>query len=307
MLAARRQMLDELKQKSSGEVLETLQATWGAEKSEATTTKRQLAALALGQSLQKENDESNLQTYKAISNLLSDPATPVEQRMELVGVLGMAQTVGAVAILLNLCTATADAEIRSKAIKAVSQIDEVRFNGRFREELTPLLEQAWRQAAGVEPEYDVALTLALARVGAERGVTLLVAEACAGSASVEDMAHNKTQRSTAALEALRQVRNPVAIPLLQELLKQSAPRSALEYVAGSTLAAMGKPDATQVLLQWSMAAGDEGAQNAGKWFSMVRDPTSLALVQDALAAPDRLPFLSGNVRSAVADAIQSHD
>ena len=109
----------------------------------------------------------------------------------------------------------------------------------------------------------------------------------------------------AASAALRQVRNPGAIPLLQELLKKSNPGSSLEFVSGNTLAGMGKPGATQVLLQWSQTSGDEGEKNASQWFGLVRDPTSLVLVRDAIKDPGRFPFSSDKVRSAVATSIRN--
>jgi len=252
---------------------------------------------------QQESPEVD-SAMESIRNILSDASMSVEEKRVLLEVLGRAETIPTLALLLESARALRGGELFDVAVRQIAQIGNDRWGGKFHEELSPLLENAWQHRSD-DGRLEGALASAIAKIGAPNGVEVLVSELVGRFKSVDELTQASDSRTQASSKALRLVRNPQVLPLLERTFLQSGEDSVGEYVAGSTLAAMGQSDATRILLKWALVASDKDANVASIWFRQVRDTKSLAAIKNALENAHLDPFNSSRVQAVVADALRA--
>ena len=230
-----------------------------------------------------------------IRELLSDPQA---RKKHLVWLLAQIATPEALqAIIVFSQTDNIDAAAQSQAYNSIANIGKHRHeDGSFRTNLGPVL------AAELSTLHDdlilqKALTSGLASIGDEASIQAIFAYASNRPANPEQQAIVE--------QALLNTRNPEAVkPLMDELLADTQ-LTELGLIAGEALANMGKPQATQGLIDWASNLTDaQQQQQASDWLSKVRDPESIDLI---LNADEKTPFKAPGFLRDIQRGIIQHD
>lgn len=202
-------------------------------------------------------------------------------RWHLVEALGETATPGALEILLRLAKSPDELGLKPIVMRQIARIGDQRWEGCFHDELSPLIEKAWRDPA-TDPTMQASLSMALAKVGAASGVQMLLAEVRAAGPDLKDFEERGDHKAWAAYDALDKIRNPGCVQLLDQVLKGSQPGGIDCAAAGHALAAMGHPAATQSCLQWVQAQVIDVGFFVDGWLSIMRDRTFVRLAESVL-------------------------
>lgn len=111
-----------------------------------------------------------------------------------------------------------EAEIQASLRQTVDTITKNRWAGRLHTEMSPVLEEAWKQDR-VEDGYLAPLAKGIANLGTKSGVELLLAEIDRSEwhgDSIEDIYFSLDARGGSAFGAMDNITNPEAIPPLLE-------------------------------------------------------------------------------------------
>lgn len=260
----------------------------------------QFVADALSLKLRSGSNES---TYGKIGEYLVNASVPIEQRQLLLGILGSSGTENSLEILLKLSDLQGiETEIKSTAITTVREIGGVRWDEGYREELSPLLENAWRSNTD-NPELRIAIAHALAKVGTPSGVTLLVSYISQHAQTVEEVSNFQNRLLWEMGRALGEITNPNSVPALQNGLRTQDATNVELWTSGTALAHMGRPEAANALLLWASQADGRVAPLVGPWISeALNDPKSFQLVEKSLT--NGLPFVSQDNKNAIKAALR---
>lgn len=298
-LTEEREFAQSLQKETAEKLLSRLKTLWNATGGGPGASKeRDLIKMALTQSLHSGDENSNAAVYQQLSALLRGDALPFTAKSEIASILGLIQTPQSVQLLLVEYQQATDAKLRERLGIEIARTGDNVWAGRFREDLSPPLEAAWPVTKN-DPRLAQALANGLAKVGTLTGVQLLVNEVLRSAQTVESLSDLKDLQSQAAYLALEKIRNPNAIPFLSTGLLNANSSEVNQYVCGMSLAAMGRAEATQVLLQWAVTATDRDAAWAGQWFGKLRDTVSFDLVAAALNQANGLKFASVTIQNAV--------
>lgn len=288
-----------LQKESAEELLSRLETLWrGTEGGSRPSEEKALATIALTQALHSGDENSNAMAYQKLSTLLRDDGLPVAVRMEIAAILGSLQTPQSVQLLLTEYQQAADDKLRESLRNQITRTGDNLWAGRFREDLSPPLEAAWPLVKD-DSRLAQAAAIGLAKVGTAAGVQLLINEVLRAGQTVEGLYDLNDAQGQAAFLALVKVRNPSAIAVLSTGLLNANSSEVNQYVCGLSLAAMGRGEATQVLLQWAVTATDREAAWAEQWFGKLRDTASFELVAVALSQTNAVAFNSATIRNAV--------
>ena len=223
------------------------------------------------------------QVVSRIVDFVRDGSQNEFARWHLVETLGEAATPRALQALVDLLHfEDTPRDLESILLRQIARVGDIRWGGRFQEELAPLLEQEWSRAQAREPLLSV-LSLALAKIGAPKSVELLLNEVLRGSRTIPEFEQRNDPRAWAAFDALEKIRNVRAIPVLERCLRQSSVGSMELVTSGRALAFMGQPGATSVLIQWAQGFPQDGSSLIDDWLSRMRDQTSVDLLGAASA------------------------
>ena len=213
-------------------------------------------------------------------------------------VLGEVSTPEALQVLLDSVRNLQDGALKNQALQAIAALGDKRPDMRFRTELSPLYEAEWKASlVGNDARKLQALAAGLAKTGTPEGVGLLLGE-IQKTGDVPLTADNAA--ATVAAGALRDLRNPEAIPVLDTALV-SGETQRMRDAAGYAFSCMGNQKASEVLLKWAVAAGDEGAPVVKEWFSRLRDDGSIQALKKSLA--DGTAFRSQAVKDEILRAV----
>lgn len=280
----------------------TLWRRWRSLNHAGKAVDRELMGAALAGRLQQGEDGG---IYREAGQVLSQSAVPLAERARLAVLLSQTATPSALRALLQALDEPAGSESRPALLSALERIGDYRWNQRFHAELSPLLQSAW-QSAGSDARLLSVLAQALAKVGAPEGVDLLLQAVAQSGQSAETLIQQPRasfseadSRALAAWEALHEVRNPAAVPVLIPGLHQDNP--VLFRASGDALAAMGLPQATSELAQWARQADDAAGIQAAQWFGRVRDTGSKQVLRQAVS--DAPSFHSQRVWEALRDTL----
>jgi hypothetical protein len=224
--------------------------------------------------------------YSQIESLINGSALNDREKSVLVQMLGRIATPEALNLLLKVAQQDSASPLRQVANKMISTTGDVQWDGRFHEELSPVLEQAWTASKEV-PGLREAVAEALAGVGAASGVELLLAEARRGGETVSEFSSQQDNLVWHVLDVFAKIRNPEAVPTLAARLGHQALDNLDLVVSGTALASMGRSEATTALLHWAESSKRDVGQLVEPWLSEARDPDSLALLEQHLADPTR--------------------
>lgn len=298
-LIDRREFAQRLQKESAGELLSRLETIWGEKAIRAVASEEKtLVTMALTHALHSGDENSNAAVYQKLSALLKDDTLPFAAKIEIASILGSVQTPQSVQILLEAYQLATDDKLRVSLGNEIARTGDDRVAGQFRGDLSSPLESAWSLAKD-DPKLAQSIANGLAKVGTAAGVQLLINEVLRSVQTVEGLADIKDIQSQAAFTSLDKVRNSNAVEGLATGLLNANSSEVQRYISGMTLAAMGKIDATEVLLKWAVTASDQEAVWAEQWFGKLRDTASFDLVAAALSSTNQINFNSAAIRNAV--------
>jgi hypothetical protein len=224
-------------------------------------------------------------------------------RCHLLVMLGETATPEALQFLLRHVQSEPEASpLRRVALHQVAGIGDNLWGNRSHPELSPFVEQAWK-SAGADEKLQGAAAMAIAKLGTESGVGMLLVEVLNAGATVEEFEQKAGDSAWAAFDALGEVANPACIPMLDSRLQGGAPGSLATVAVGHTLAAMGHPDATRALLKWIQRSPVDVGPFVKDWLSKAREETSLSILGAAIDAPNS--FANGKNHRHLADLLNS--
>jgi len=225
-----------------------------------------------------------------IRAFIADSSNSINERAQLLAALGRAATKESMDVLIQAATTLSDKQMRQAAFEQIRSAGAYaqRGDGAFHEELSPALEQVWRESQdqGLLPSIAVAM----AKVGAPSGIELLLSSALDGSPN--DLRTQVAQRSL-----LQEVLNPHAVPTLSALLVNQPPTSAASRLASGALANMVDAASAKALLNWLQSADAGAAPLAYDYVVRTRAPAQLAAWESAL--DPIMPFRSEKNREAI--------
>ena len=253
-------------------------------------------------SYQLQHSTNNEEIYNMTLQLLNDPIWQNKIKLQMVELMGRTATPGSLEVLLAFALTYPDSSIEFALRKNIANIGDMRWDGRFHSELSPLLENKWR--VETDERLTSSLAIGLAKVGAPEGVALLLSEVLKGGTSIEDFSRQEDPKIKAAFHAIKYVRNPKAVSVLENVLNNSAGSNLAVDVSGTTLSTMGRVEATKVLLKWAQNASDESLPFIKKWFSKTRDSKSYQLMDNFV---QNKPFVSSRIKSEINVHLRKHD
>lgn len=245
---------------------------------------------------------SGEEVYQQVRALLQRRDIGLGQRIRLAQMMSEVATPEAAAVLVEVARSAAEPSFEVAVRNALVTMSDNRWQGRFHTELSPLLETAWLESDS-DDQLTHALALALAKVGAESGVDLLLRAVAETGQSVKTISSGSGGRAAAALAATSSIRNPEALAVLTRYFRSHKAMDAAFVASGEALASMGHPEATTVLLKWVESAPDEAAELASRWAGRARDQDSIQLWHDTISQRGA-HFGSAQVHKQVKETLQ---
>ena len=137
------------------------------------------------------------------------------------------------------------------------------------------MEKEWVNSSELENSYKEAIANALASVGSESGVKVLI----------DSLSSDKVDKETKRIigSAFSRLKNPAAVkPLAEILYKEKYYGNSIWELSGDALASMDHPDATRTLVNWAQSSGSEDLKWVERWFGEIRDPSSIEVIEDSI-------------------------
>ena len=267
-LDERNRILNEIKKQDFPVLLQT----WiDCARLEHDLRKQNIVGALLARTLQEAADVREV--YEQASRFVLDDSNAVSERAELLHVLGQAATKESVELLLQSVSRLSQEKLRQTALAEIRSAGEQRWDSRFHEELSPALEQAWRESA--DKDLLTAVAVALAEVGAPAGIQQLLAPILNGGAESDVRVH-------AARRALPLVRNPDAVSVFTALLLDHPTADGTAVLVSGALSEMVDPSAARALLGWLQNADESAAPFARRYVVQTRMPAMLEAWEGAL-------------------------
>jgi hypothetical protein len=277
------QEMDEIRKLSLPELFQTWIDAWRIDRD---LMRQNAISYCLWNAMRRQALSQEL--YGQMQTFLAESSNSIDERGGLLHVLGEAKTAESLELLIQVANNSTDAGLKEAAIKGVQSTGVLRGDGKFHEELSPALELVWRDSSDKYLLNSVAT--AIAGIGAPSGIRLLLSSALDGG-------QTDRVRSQAAKNALQEVLNPDAVPILSEMLVGNPPSSDAGKLASGTLARMNAPASAQSLMNWLENSDESAAPLAVSYVVQARSPAMLKAFQSALDPSVR--FRSEQDREAI--------
>ncbi len=221
---------------------------------------------------------------------VNDTSNSNFERELLLGILSGARTKESVELLLQVTPALSDKGLKQVAIAGVRTVGGAWGDGIFHEELSPALEQTWRESR--DSVLLTSVAVALAEVGAVKGIDLLL-----GSFMADKERDEVRARAAHGALIFATMLNPSAVPPLSAILTSQPPGSVGSKLASDTLARMPIPAAANALLNWLQTTDASTAALAYDYVVRSTSPAQLDAWNSAL--DPAVPFRSEKNREAI--------
>ncbi|MDQ3959059.1 MAG: hypothetical protein M3255_01920 [Pseudomonadota bacterium] len=273
---------------------DSLWSYWQQLLNDHQVTQLEMATYALAHKLRQAGNE---EIYSGIAEVLREPSLSTDQKRWVVDLLTETATSEALKVVLNEAVDSQSSALQRLLLESILKMTNNRWDARFHPELSPVLEEVWSQRPG---DWELLLTVAIgiANVGSERGVTLLLRAVADSGPTITEVEKGKHLPAVAALQALKKIRNPAVVPILARELTHADLQDVVFIVSGDALAAMGRPEATEALLEWAKQAPREATPLVRKWFRQIRDSVSVERLHKEL--PQNKPFRSEQIKEKLA-------
>jgi hypothetical protein len=254
----------------------------------------EMATYALAHKLRQAGNE---EIYSSIAEVLREPSLSTDQKRWVVDLLTEMATSEALKVVLNEAVNSQPSALQRLLLESILKMTNNRWDARFHPELSPVLEEIWSRRPG-DGELLLTVAIGIANVGSERGVTLLLRAVADSGPTITEVEKGKHLPTVAALQALKKIRNPAVVPILARELTHADLQDVVFIASGDALAAMGRPEATEALLEWAKQAPREATPLVRKWFRQVRDSVSLERLHKELL--QNKPFRSEQIKEKLA-------
>ena len=213
------------------------------------------------------------------------------ERHLLIGALNEAATKETVDLLLRVAKTVPDPEMRGAAATLSGVGSSTNLNG---PELSPMLERTWKETS--DPTLIRSTAVGLAKIGTPSGIELLLTAALA----TDD---RDKARQQAAYEALKESRQPSAVPPLAARLAGQPPTSLEVQLVAPVLARITDPSASNAVVGWLQGRSENAAPLIHDYIRqrMLGDPFTSAW---ATALDPGVPFKNEENRKAIRKAIR---
>jgi hypothetical protein len=226
----------------------------------------------------KLRNDPDINVLNSLKGVLESTEVPNDEKILVVDLLQRTATPDTLYILIESAKKPDIHQKDHKTILAgIANFGKYGWKDTFHEELSPILEEEWIYSSELGNSYKAAIANAIASVGSERGVTLLINSLSSDS--------DKVDRQTKIIigKAFSRIKNPAAIkPLSEILFNESNYGNSIWQVSGDTLSNMEHPDATRTLLNWAQTSDSEDLIWVERWFGKVRDPRSIEIMEDSI-------------------------
>jgi len=232
-----------------------------------------LVRAALVEKLRTHPDPNVLNSLKGV---LQSPEIPYDEKIPVVDLLQRSATPETLEILIESAqNPTVPQKDKKTILAGIANFGKYRWKDKFHEELSPILEKEWENSSEPEGYYKEAIANAIASVGSESGITMLIDTLNA------DKADKRTEMIIGS--AFSRIKNPAAIkPLKEVLLNRTYYGNSIWEASGDALSGMEDPDATRLLLNWAQHSGPEDLIWVERWFVNVRDPRVIEVIEDSI-------------------------
>ena len=273
---------------------DSLWSYWQQLLNDHQVTQLEMATYALAHKLRQAGNE---EIYSSIAEVLREPSLSTGQKRWVVDLLTETATSEALKVVLNEAVNSQPSALQRLLLESVLKMTNNRWDARFHPELSPVLEEIWNQRPG---DWELLVTVAtgIANAGSERGGALLLRAVANSGPTVTKVEKGKNLPALAALRALRKIRNPEVVPILAKELTHADLEDVVFIASGDALAAMGRPEATEALLEWAKQAPREATPLVERWFRRIRDSVSLERLHKDLA--QNKPFHSEQIKEKLA-------
>ncbi|MDQ3775871.1 MAG: hypothetical protein M3461_16725 [Pseudomonadota bacterium] len=287
---ARQQHFDQLVEQPA----DSLWSYWQQLLNNHQVTQLEMATYALAHELRQAGNE---EIYPSIAEVLRESSLSIDQKRWVVDLLTETATSEALKVVLNEAVSSQASALQRLLLESILKMTNNRWDARFHPELSPVLEDIWNQRPG---DWELLLTVAtgIANAGSERGATLLLRAVANSHPTVTEVEKGKNLPALAALRALRKIRNPEVVPILAKELTHADLKDVVFIASGDALAAMGRPEATEALLEWAKQAPREATPLVERWFRQIRDSVSLERLHKDLL--QNKPFHSEQIKETLA-------
>lgn len=228
---------------------------------------------ALVKKLRIDPDPHVLQSLKGV---LGSTEVPYNEKIPVVDLLQRAATPETLKLLIESAQNSTIHPKDNKIILAgIANFGKYRWKDEFHEELSPILEKEWLNSSEHGITYKAAIANALASVGSESGVKVLI----------DTLSSNKVNKATKMLidSALSRLKNPAAIkPLAEILFNETYYGKSIWEISGDALSGMEHPDAIRTLLNYAQSSGSKDLIWIERWFGKVRDPSCIKVMEDSI-------------------------
>jgi hypothetical protein len=254
----------------------------------------EMATYALAHKLRQAGNE---EIYSGIAEVLREPSLSTDQKRWVIDLLTETATSEALKVVLNEAVNSSPSALQRLLLESILKMTNNRWDARFHPELSPVLEEIWSQRPD---DWELLLTVAtgIANAGSERGATLLLRAVANSGPTVTEVEKGKDLPALAALRALKKIRNPEVVPILAKELTHADLEDVVFIASGDALAAMGRPEATEALLEWAKQAPREATPLVERWFRQIRDSGSLERLHKDLL--QNKPFHSEQLKEKLA-------
>ena len=214
--------------------------------------------LALLTNALRRNTEEN--AYILIQESLFDETLGKDEKKALVGVLGEARTYEALLILLAEEERIRDEELRAYILKKIMRAGDLTY-GYFAIELSPLLEEEWRNTN--QEELLRAVGVPMSKIGARGGINAIM-----------EVLNNPDDYSLRKVE--------IAENLIPNMFNEDATETLTKYctgydlnnkalvASGYGLAYVGAPEAAYAIVDWAANAPMEAKDMINEWADVSR-------------------------------------
>lgn len=233
--------------------------------------------------------------YQDMHALFLDPDIALEKKALLLDLLTEIATPEALAELLALAESGQDSSLYAFILQAISRIGDNLWDGRFHEELSPILESAWQNPDLTDEKLLHSIGTAIAEVGAPSGIDLLL-QSIGSTGRLSGNAASDRSRPPVAYSLSGKVHNPKATKTLEICLVTSASDTPSAEFCIAALGGLDTPEATEILLNHAQSASDGEVRQIGNAIDKIQNEEALKLI---VQAPGQRQFKSTKVEEAI--------
>ena len=160
------------------------------------------------------HQDADGRVYQEIADMLGDDKVSMTAKSLLLDLLGEIATPEAVNILLSAAREGGRSALYAPLLITLSQLGDNRWDGRYHEELSPLLERLWSESDTTDLPLLRAVGRAIVGIGAPSGVERLLQTLKGRNDSGESLDRIR-ERQIIVFTDLPKITNPAAIPVLE--------------------------------------------------------------------------------------------